>query len=202
MPTPVLVKLPVPVMAVASVPALTVRAVLAVNVPPLSVPMEETAPLRVTTPVVWVVMVPLPPIVVVPPLMVVIAPAPVITLVPPVMVVALSEPAFTVPPEISEVRRPVTLMVPAEIPPLVMVALLAKVVAPAPVRLAMVMVPEEAVKLMLLATISALETAPRVCPALAKRAVPPKATVRASPLDKLPVLAMLRVPAVTVVNPL
>ena len=82
--------------------------------------------------------------------------APLTVVVPLEMVVAFNEPVVTVPPEILEVKFPVTLTEPLEIPP-VMFALLAKVEDPAPERLAAVIVP-----LPVKVRLPALVTAPTV----------------------------------------
>ena len=67
---------------------------------------------------------------------------------------------MTVPPETAAVRRPVTLITPTETPP-VIVAADPKVVLPAPVSEASVMVPVEAVKFSAFASVAfALVTAP------------------------------------------
>ena len=107
------------------------------------------------------------------------------------------EAALTVPPETAEVRAPTTLMVPAEMPP-VMAAEEPKVVLPAPEREERVMVPDEAVKFRAFASVAlALVTAPTFRPAPEKVALPvaskasvapdlKSAAVRIAPLTVMP----------------
>ena len=99
---PVKIRLPVrPLILPALVPAETVSAVLPrVMVPPLRVAIEDVAPLRISVPVVRVVMVATPLTVVEPleELKVVIAAVSVIVFVPPVMELELRVFAATVPP--------------------------------------------------------------------------------------------------------
>ena len=150
-------------------PVLTVRLVLPrVTVPPLSVVMLAVAPLRLSVPVVRVVMVATPLTVVEPLLLLneVIAAASVMVLVPPVTEVELRVFALTVPPLKVPVSRPTTVTVPALTPP-VMVALLPKRVEPAPASEARVIVPEPLVKFRELAVVLEFVTAPAMV-----RAVP------------------------------
>ena len=65
--------------------------------------------------------------------------------------IVAAPPTVTAPPRISEVSVPTTFTFPPEIPPLEIIALLAKLVEPAPVKLAAVIVPDPPVKLRLLA---------------------------------------------------
>ena len=126
----------------AKVPSLTVRVVVPRAMsPPLRMPTEAVAPFRFAVPEVSVPIVAMPPMVSEPPSKVVTPASPATVVVPPVTEVEVSEPAVTVPPEMSEFSRPKTLTVPSEIPPVEMVAPLAKLVVPAPLSEARVMMP-------------------------------------------------------------
>ena len=204
-PAPFLVSEPWPPTVPAELPLETVK-VLAeaiVTVPPVSVVIEEVSP-KLTVPALSTPR----------------ADVPVTVVVPPEMDEELSEPAVTTAlPEITELKLPVTLTLPCEIPP-VTLALLAKLVVPLPERLAAVMVVLAPVKLKRPALVTApmfklvpeilavpLESSERLA-----ALVPPKLTalkiVALVPPDRLmpevpanaPEVAV-RVPLETVVNP-
>ncbi len=94
------------------------------------------------------------------------------------------------------------MIAPVEIPPLVMTALLPKLVEPAPLRLATVMVPVAPEKFRLLVAVSALLIAPKFWLMAARMAVPLEPMVRVLPLVRLPAAVTLSVPPLTVVPPL
>jgi hypothetical protein len=117
-----------------------------------------------------------------------------------VVLLRFKVPLFAVP----IVATPATVAVPVS-NVVVIVALFAKFVLPAPVNEASVTVPVVAEKFRLLAVASALLTAPRVWPTLAKAAELPafESTVRGLPLLRLPVTGTLKeLPFVTFVPPL
>ena len=183
MPAVSLIRLPLaPEIAPELVPAETVRTVVPrAIVPPLRVAIEEVAPLRFAVPVVRVPTVATPPTVTVPPFIVVTPAAPVTVVVPPVTEEAEREPAETVPAEMAEVRSPTTVTVPPAMLPVLMVALLAKRVEPAPAREVAVIVPVAAVYCRLLAVVFALLIAPMLRSAAETVAVAVASRVRPMP---------------------
>jgi len=154
-----------PVIVPSVLPAATVSAVVPrLSVPPLRALTLEVAPFKFSTPPLTVPSVATPPTVVAPPLTVVTVAAFVTPVTPPLTLVLESAFVFTTPPLMSLVSRPATFTVPRLIPPLVIVALDANRVFPAPDSEAKVVVPLTPVKYTLLEVVFRLLTAPRLKP--------------------------------------
>jgi hypothetical protein len=173
-----------PVIVPSVLPAATVNTVVPrLSVPPLRALTFEVAPFKFSTPPLTVPSVAMPPTVVAPPLTLVTDAALVIPVTPPLTLVLENVPAFTTPPLMSLVKRPATFTVPTLIPPLVIVALDANRVFPAPVKDANVVVPLTPVKYTLFDAVFRLLTAPRFRPAPLIVAKPLASTLRvAAPL--------------------
>ncbi len=224
-PLPLLLRAPSPEMIPEVVPEATERVLVEAiaTEPPLRVVMLAL-PLAVNAPPDMVEIVAVPEEVNEPEESVATVAAPLTLVVPPEILAAVvcpRDPAVTVPEEIALFNAPVTLTVPAEIP-LVMVALLPKLVLPAPESVPIVTVPDAPLKFTALAVVLLLLVrVPTVWPAvpemsatpvpLTVKLIPelkftassfaPEATVMPDVPPRAPAAVAARVPALIVVAP-